>query len=94
MILIIQIKSLFFSFIYGIFFALTYRINKKYLLSKNLYFKLILNFFFVLDHILIYFILIKLINKGILHVYFFLLFILGIIFYVYIFDRQLLNKID
>ena len=94
MILIVQIKSLAFSFLYGIFFAFTYKINYKYLINNNTFFKLILSFLFILDHILLYFILISLINNGILHIYFLFMFFIGIIFYVYLFDNQTLNKID
>ena len=94
MTLILQIKSLDFSFLYGIFFAFTYKYNYRFLTSKNLFFKIIVNFFFVIDHILLYFVLISKINNGILHLYFFFMFILGIIFYVYLFDSNEQNKID
>ena len=94
MILIDQIRSLSFSFIYGIFFAFTYKINYKYLISNSIFFKTILTLLFVFDHILLYFILISFINNGILHIYFFFIFILGIIFYIYLFDTSLINKID
>ena len=94
MILIIQIRSLVFSFIYGMFFSFTYKINYKFLISNVLFFKIVLSFIFVLDHILLYFILISKINNGILNFYFLISFILGIIFYIYLFDRSKLNKID
>lgn len=94
MILILQIKSLFLSFIYGIFFSFTYKINFKYLNSNNMFFKILLTILFTLDHILLYFILLSLINNGILHIYFLFAFIIGILFYMYIFDSSLLNKID
>ena len=94
MILITQIRSLMFSFIYGIFFAFTYKINYRYLILNNLFFKIVLSFLFILDHILLYFILISRINNGILHLYFLFTFILGIIFYIYLFDTRKLNKID
>ena len=94
MTLILQIKSLAFSFLYGIFFAFTYKYNYRFLTSKNLFFKIIVIFFFVVDHILLYFVLISKINNGILHLYFFFMFVLGIIFYVYLFDSNKQNKID
>ena len=89
MILIIQIKSLAFSFLYGIFFAFTYKINYKYLMSGMKVFKLILSLFFIFDHILLYFILLSQINNGILHLYFLFTFVLGNIFYVYLFDKKI-----
>lgn len=94
MILLIQIKSLAFSFIYGIFFAFTYKINYKYLMANSIFFRIVLNFLFILDHVLLYFILLSIINNGILHIYFFFSFILGIILYIYLFDRDERNKID
>lgn len=94
MTLIIQIKSLAFSFLYGIFFAFTYKLNYKYLMSNMKFFKFILSLFFIFDHILLYFVLISLINNGILHLYFLFTFILGNIFYVYLFDNNKANKID
>ena len=94
MTLILQIKSLAFSFLYGIFFAFTYKYNYRFLTSRNLFFKIIVSFFFVIDHILLYFVLISKINNGILHLYFFFMFILGIIFYVYLFDSNKQNKMS
>ena len=94
MILIIQIKSLAFSFLYGIFFAFTYKLNYKYLMSNMKFFKVTLSLFFIFDHVLLYFVLISLINNGILHLYFLFTFVLGNIFYVYLFDNRKTNKID
>ena len=82
MILLLQIRVLFFSFIYGIFFSFTFFINKNILLSKNRFFKIIINLLFILDHILIYFIFMSKINNSILHPYFFITFVLGIVFYI------------
>ena len=81
MILILQIKSLLFTFIYGIFFTFTFNVNKSYLLNKNIFYRVIINFLFIIDHILLYFILIRIINNSILHIYLFPIFILGIFFY-------------
>lgn len=82
MILLLQIRALFFSFIYGIFFSFTFFINKNILLSKNRFFKIIINLLFILDHILIYFIFMSKINNSIIHPYFFITFVLGIVFYI------------
>ena len=57
-------------------------INKNILLSKNRFFKIIINLLFILDHILIYFIFMSKINNSILHPYFFITFVLGIVFYI------------
>lgn len=88
MTLLIQIKSLIFSFLYGIFFAFTYKLNYKYLMCNIKILKTLLSFFFIFDHVLLYFILLSLINNGILHLYFLITFILGNIFFVYLFDNN------
>ena len=94
MILIIQIKSILFSFIYGIFFEFMYKINYKFLLPNNLFLKIIINMLFIIDNVLLYFILISKINGGILHLYFFIFLILGVLFYLYLFDNKRFRKID
>ena len=81
MILLLQIKSLILSFIYGMFFRFTFEKNKKILLHKNNGYKILINLLFIIDHTLIYFILLRKINNSILHIYYFPLFILGFLFY-------------
>ena len=72
-----QIKLLLFSFVFGIFFALMIDINHKYLYNPKKIFKIIFTFFFVLVNVFIYFLILKKINEGLLHVYSFLCIILG-----------------
>lgn len=91
MILILQIKSLLFSFIYGMFFCFTFYINKKVLLVKNKLIRIIINLLFIVDHTLIYFLLIKVINNSILHIYMLFMFLIGIFFYYFYFTPY--NKI-
>ena len=81
MTLILQIKILLLSFIYGIFFKFTFNISKKILLHNNKLFKTIINLLFMIDHALIFFIIIRKINNSILHIYCFPIFILGIILF-------------
>ena len=88
MILIIQIKTIFLSFIYGMFIKFLFDINKKLLLSKNIIFKICINLLFVIDNVLLFFILIRLINNSKLHIYYVPFFILGIIFYKYYFTSN------
>ena len=68
-----QILSLVFSFVYGLFLAFVYNFNYNLLFNKTKVFKIILNLLLVLDLVLIYFILIKKINGGIIHPYFYFL---------------------
>lgn len=88
MILIIQIKSLFLSFIYGIFFKYTFNLNKKLLTHKNIYYKILINFLFTFNHSLLFFILLKKINNFSLHLYMFISFLLGLLFYDYYFTHK------
>lgn len=88
MILIVQLKSLFLSFIYGMFFKFTFNINKKILLNKNKIYRFIISFLFMLNHSLLYFILLKKINNFSLHFYMFLSFILGLYFFDYYFTHK------
>lgn len=74
-----QILSLVFSFVYGLFLAFAYNFNYNLLFNKTKVFKVILNLLLVLDLVLIYFILIKKINGGIIHPYFYFLIVIGFI---------------
>lgn len=87
--LIIQIRALFLSFLYGIIFNILFITNKNLLLSKNKIFKIIINILFMIDNVLIYFILLRFINKNILHYTFFIMFILGFLFSNYYFMNTL-----
>ena len=72
-----QVFSIVFSFIYGMVLSLLYNFNYNLLFSKTKIAKVIFNILFVLDLVLIYFLIIKKINGGIIHPYFYLLIILG-----------------
>ena len=83
MILKIQIFALLFSFIFGILLAGLVNLN-YHLLFTNFINKKPLQFFitfiFILDMALFYFLILRLINGGILHPYFLLLILIG--FYI------------
>lgn len=68
----IQIISIIFSFIFGILFSLFTNLNYKYLFSKNKFYKIFFTFIYILDATLIYFLIIKKINNGVVHLYFLL----------------------
>lgn len=65
----IQVKLILFSFIFGAFLSLTIDVNHKYLYSKNFYFQIIFTFFFIIVNTFIYFLCLKRINEGIIHIY-------------------------
>jgi hypothetical protein len=73
----IQIKSLIFSFFYGILFFLLLKINYKYIYGCSLIYKIIINLLFVMNNVILYFIILKKINNGIIHFYFILMIIAG-----------------
>ena len=75
----IQIITLIYSFIYGIIFSLLLNLNYKYIYQGKKIFRIILTFIFVLDNMLLYFLILKKINYGILHIYEFLAIIFGFI---------------
>jgi len=78
----LQIFSLIFSLIYGFIFYLLMLINKKYLYNHKLSF--IIDILFVLNNVLIYFIILRKINNGIFHIYFLIVFIIGFLISYYI----------
>lgn len=77
MTLIIQLYSLGFSFVFGVIFSILIYVNKKVLFFSKMIFKVVNNFIFLMGNSILYFLCIKLINNGILHIYFFLMFLLG-----------------
>lgn len=68
----IQIISIIFSFIFGIFFSIFTNVNYRYLFSKNKMYKVFFTFIYVLDATLLYFLIIKKLNGGVVHLYFLL----------------------
>lgn len=79
MILEVQIRSLVFSLIYGMFFSLVMNLNYRYIFNTKIYYKIIINFMFIVIMVLLYFVLLCKINHGIFHSYFLLMIILGVI---------------
>ncbi len=74
----LQIQSLIFSFVYGMFFSLLLNLNYHIVVNVNNWYKIILSFLFVVATVLVYFIIIRLINDGIIHFYFLLVFLCGV----------------
>ena len=88
MVLTIQIYSLLFSFFYGMFFYILLEINYKFLYKDKFIFKFIYTLVFILFNTLLYFVCLKKINNGVVHIYFLLVILLG-----YIIAKFLLKKI-
>ena len=83
----IQIKSIMFSFIYGMFFSFFTYLAHGFIYNTKGIAKIIINVLFVLDNVVVYFILLRIINDDILHYYFILSLILG-----FVFVNKLTNK--
>ena len=82
-----QLISLLFSFLYGVLFSIFIRINYSILFNVNKIIKIIGTFFFMLDMSLFYFLILKLLNNGFLHIYFFIMFLCGWLFLSYVLDK-------
>ena len=73
----VQIQSFIFSFVFGFLFSYVVNLGYKYLFSKKLYVQIIWNFIIVIGSCLLYFLAMKAINHAILHVYFYMMVIIG-----------------
>lgn len=91
MLLITQIKSLLFSFCFGIIFSIIITLFEKIIYHKKLLFQILNTFLISILSCLIYFICIKKINYGIIHIYFVTMVLIGMFLDIYIF--KLGNKI-
>lgn len=89
----IQLLSILFSFGFGILSSYLYNFCYSFIYKTSLLYKIVINLLFCINLGLIYFLLLKIINNGIVHIYFILSFILGFGLFVnkYNFIRKNLN---
>ena len=80
MTLSIQIKVLIVSFVYGIILAYIVKKQYKYFFYSKLWYRIIINLFFVFDVVVLYFLILKYISDGLFHIYFLFIMIIGYIF--------------
>ena len=66
----LQIISIIFSICFGLAFSFFTNVNYKFLFSKKIFLKTIFTIIYILDAALIYFIVMKKINNGVIHLYF------------------------
>ncbi len=78
----LQILSILFSFGYGIISSYLYNLNYNFIHDTTILYKLVINILFCVNLGLIYFILIKVINYGVVHIYFVFSFIVGFVLFV------------
>ena len=76
----IQIYSVLYSFLFGIYFSYILKLFKNYIYNNNIIIKTVSNLVIVIINSFIYFIGINKINNGILHPYTFITLILGFYF--------------
>ena len=87
----IQILSLLFSFIYGVIISYLYNLNYNFIYYYSILYKVVINILFCIDASLIYFLLIKVINYGVIHIYFVFSFLIG--FFVFSSKYKFLRNI-
>ncbi len=75
----VQIQSLIYSFVYGLFLALLMNLGYRYLFTGKKWRRYLFDFLFVLASAILYFALLRMINEGIIHPYFLLSLFLGAI---------------
>ncbi len=79
MALSLQINSLLYCFLYGLFFSLGYNLNYKIMKDAKMLFKILVDFVFVLNNILLFYIILLKINFGVIHPYFIMMLAIGFI---------------
>ncbi len=76
----IQLLSFLFSFLFGIFFFLTNYFNKKLIANKKIFFQYVITFLYILNIVLFYILILYKINRGVFHIYFLIMVLLGYLF--------------
>ena len=79
--LILQIQSLAYTFLFGLYLALIFNFLYKILFTKSILLNLITNLIFIIINAVFYFYILFKINYGIIHIY--LLFTFLISFFLY-----------
>ena len=78
--LIVQVYSLIFSFFYGIVLNIMLDVFNKFNDKNKIVFRIIFSFIFVIMLSIVYFIGLLYINDGYLHIYFFVVIMVGYVF--------------
>lgn len=80
----IQIASFIFSFVYGALSCIIHSKIQRLMLSTNKKIEILNNFFFVMILTLVYFKIFKVINNGIINIYFLIITFLSFVYIKYI----------
>lgn len=84
----IQIISLLVSFIFGIILSLIYIVFNKYMYKTSLLYKICINLLLVVNYFLLYFITLKKLTYGTMHIYFIL-----VLFLSFYYSKKIMYKI-
>ncbi len=82
-----QIVSLIVSFSFGILFSVCTDLNYRFLFSKKQIIKIIITIVYIIDFTLLYFLILKYLNNGVLHYYFIIFIVMG-----YTFSFKFINR--
>lgn len=77
--IVVQVKTIVFSFVFGMFFSFVVGLNYKYII-KGGFFSFVLTFMLILVLTLLYFIVLRYINFGVFNYYEILSIIVGFLF--------------
>lgn len=93
----LQLLTFFVSFIYGVLSHLLIKLNKYLLNKRNYFFQFIIYTFLIIDIVLVYIFIMYKVNKGYFHIYFIIVYIIGLIISNYLYakllkDVKLLSK--
>jgi len=76
----IQVFSLVFSFFFGIFFSFLMNLHYQFLFFKKKWVQIFFTFLFLFDMALLYFLILRIINEGVIHIYFYIMLFFGFYF--------------
>lgn len=85
----VQIITLIFSFLYGIFFFLQIKFNSKYLYSNKKIYKITISGLIVLTNVLLYFYILRYLNNGIFHIYYLFMIVLSYVLSLLYFNKKI-----
>lgn len=87
----LQIYSIVISLVYGYIFSALVNLNYRILFFKKKYFRIMIDLIFVIDFALLYFLIIKYLNGGIINLYLYLMLTIG--FFLGFKETKVLRKI-
>ena len=86
--LAIQLQVLVVSFLYGILFSYLLKIQYRFFFEGKRFYRIVITFFFIIDNCFLYFLILRMINHGIFHIYFLFLMILGFLLGNYLLKKK------